>query len=277
MRSLRPRRPSPAMIVALLALVVAMSGTGYAAVKLARNSVQSKHIKAGAVTSSDIKNRTIRGRDIARGVLREGPTGPRGAAGTAGERGATGERGPQGPADGPAGGDLTGSYPAPQIAAGAVGVAETGARPAVRVQQQDTPVDAQEIPNSTATTFTNVVFQVEAHDTDGMFDPAEPDRITIRTAGIYSITSAVRWDHNATGTRAVGIVPNTSNLAFLAADTRPAATTNNHPTRQNVSTVARLTPGTVIVLKASQDSGTALEIDNAGSPQVHLSATWLAP
>jgi hypothetical protein len=33
----------------------------------------------------------------------------------------------------------------------------------------------------------------------------------------------------------------------------------------------------VVVLKASQDSGTTLEIDNAGSPQVHLSATWLAP
>ena len=265
------------MIVALLALVVAMSGTGYAAVKLARNSVQGKHIKTGAVSSSDIKNRTIRDRDIARGVLREGPTGPRGAAGAAGERGATGERGPQGPADGPAGGDLTGNFPAPQIGAGAVGVAETGPLPAVRVQQEDAPVAPQTIASAGATVFTNVVFQEEEYDTDDMFDPAQQDRITIRTAGIYSLTAAVRWDPNATGTRSIGIVPNATNIAFLAADTRPAATTTNQATRQNVSTVARLTAGTVVILKATQDSGGPLDIDNNGSPQVHLSATWLAP
>ena len=265
------------MVVALIALVVAMSGTGYAAVKLSRNSVASSHIRAGAVTGSDIRDRTIRARDLARGLLGGGSAGPAGpagsggAAGPEGERGATGERGPEGPATGPAGGDLDGSYPAPTLRAGAVTATKIGSLPAVRVQQED----AQTIP--AATTFTNLLFQEELYDTDGMFDPAQQDRITIRTAGVYSITGAVRWDPNATGARSVGIVPNNSNIAFLAADTRPAATTANQATRQNVSTVARLTPGTVVVLKASQDSGGPLDVDNFGSPQVHLSATWLAP
>jgi hypothetical protein len=152
---------------------------------------------------------------------------------------------------------------------------DIGTMPAVRVQRS-TP---QAVASSDLTTFTNVSFSSETYDTEGMFDPTAPDRITIRTPGIYQVTGAVRWDPNAAGARAVGIVPNTSNIAFLAADTRDAASagTTVPATRQNVSTVTRLTADTVVVLKVSQSSGGSLEVDDAGSPQVHLSATWIAP
>ncbi len=54
-------RPSPALIVSIVALVVACAGTATAASVLIKNSSQ---IASGAVTSSDIKNSSITGTDI---------------------------------------------------------------------------------------------------------------------------------------------------------------------------------------------------------------------
>ncbi len=45
-------RPSPALVISLIALFVAMGGTAYA---IASNSIRSRHIVNDAVTSADIK------------------------------------------------------------------------------------------------------------------------------------------------------------------------------------------------------------------------------
>jgi hypothetical protein len=58
------RRPSPALVVALVALVVAMVGTGYAAIKLPKNSVGTKQIKKNAVNGAKVKNQSLTGKDI---------------------------------------------------------------------------------------------------------------------------------------------------------------------------------------------------------------------
>jgi hypothetical protein len=55
-----------------------------------------------------------------------GVPGPQGAPGVQGVPGTQGEPGAQGPATGPAGGDLTGSFPAPEIGPLAVGMSELG-------------------------------------------------------------------------------------------------------------------------------------------------------
>jgi hypothetical protein len=71
--------------LALLALFVALGGTSYAAAKLPRNSVGPAQLQPNAVTSADVKNRTLRPQDFRRGTLLRGPkgaTGPRGATGT---------------------------------------------------------------------------------------------------------------------------------------------------------------------------------------------------
>jgi hypothetical protein len=59
MRNIRTRRPSPALIVSFVALLVALGGTSYAAFSLPKNSVGTKQIKNKAVTNSKIKNGAV--------------------------------------------------------------------------------------------------------------------------------------------------------------------------------------------------------------------------
>ena len=102
-------------VAATLALVLA-AGTGgaYAAVKLAKNSVRSKHIASGqvkrsdlgrnAVNSSRIGDGTVRLRDLSRevtggatpGTGLQGPAGPQGPAGADGTPGTPGADGAPG-------------------------------------------------------------------------------------------------------------------------------------------------------------------------------------
>lgn len=59
------RRPSPALVISCIALVVACSGTAFAATVISSSS----QIKNGAVTGADIRNGTIRGADVAKGTI----------------------------------------------------------------------------------------------------------------------------------------------------------------------------------------------------------------
>lgn len=77
---LRRRRPSPALVVSIVALVMATAGTGYAAGVLARNSVGATQLKRNAVSSSKIKDRSISARDLS-AATRKTLAGPAGATG----------------------------------------------------------------------------------------------------------------------------------------------------------------------------------------------------
>jgi hypothetical protein len=64
------RRPSPALVIACLALFVALSGTSYADVlKLPFNSVGTRQLRANAVVSSKVKNHSLLAIDFAAGEL----------------------------------------------------------------------------------------------------------------------------------------------------------------------------------------------------------------
>jgi hypothetical protein len=96
---MRFHRPSPALVVACLALLVALSGTGIAAVNaLPRASVGTPQLKTGAVTSIKVKDGGLKLVDFAaaeRAQLK-GDTGPAGAQGPKGDKGDKGSKGDTG-------------------------------------------------------------------------------------------------------------------------------------------------------------------------------------
>jgi hypothetical protein len=102
-RVLKAVRPSPATVIATIALLVALAGTGYAAATLPRNSVGNAQLQSNAVTSSKVKDHSLLRVDFANGQVPAGPRGPVGPPGPPGAPGAAGARGATGPA-GPAGG-----------------------------------------------------------------------------------------------------------------------------------------------------------------------------
>src|SRR3954451_8204349 len=85
MNRLRRLRPSGSMLVALLALVMATTGSAVA---------------ASLITSKQIKDGTIQTKDISKKAQKslKGKTGPRGATGLTGPQGSKGDKGDKGDA-----------------------------------------------------------------------------------------------------------------------------------------------------------------------------------
>jgi hypothetical protein len=115
---MRFRKPSPATLIALLALFVALGGSSYAALQLPRGSVGTKQLKNGAVTSKKVRNNSLLVRDF-RASQRARLRGPRGPQGARGEQGLPGAQGPPGP--------FPGSLPSRSTVRGAYSVAGTAA------------------------------------------------------------------------------------------------------------------------------------------------------
>ncbi|HEX7582656.1 MAG TPA: hypothetical protein VF321_06170, partial [Gaiellaceae bacterium] len=86
LRLLAERRPSPALVVACVALFVALAGTGVAAVValVPKDSVGTAQLRSNAVVSSKVKDHSLEAKDFANGQLPAGPAGATGATGPAG-------------------------------------------------------------------------------------------------------------------------------------------------------------------------------------------------
>ena len=111
-KRLLARRPSPAMVVALVALSSSLVGGAAAATlvtsaDIQNGAVSTKDIKNGGVTKKDIKRNAVRGKHVKNGSLASddfapgefpgtGPQGPKGDKGDPGQDGADGTDGTDG-------------------------------------------------------------------------------------------------------------------------------------------------------------------------------------
>ena len=110
MNKRRWRAPSPALVISLIALFVALGGTTYAATSLPRNSVGTKQLKRNAVTSSKIKKGAV----TASKINTNGLTAPNAVHAANASHATTAGSAPP---SGSAGGALSGPYPNPSLAA----------------------------------------------------------------------------------------------------------------------------------------------------------------
>lgn len=82
--------------LATVALFVALGGTSYAAVRLPKDSVGATQLRKNAVTSTKVKDRSLRRRDVSSAEVAalHGATGSIGATGARGPRGDQGDTSP---------------------------------------------------------------------------------------------------------------------------------------------------------------------------------------
>jgi hypothetical protein len=103
LKSIVKRLPTPAMLVACVALAASLGGVSYAAGVLPKNSVGTEalqksavtasKLKKSAVTGAKVKNGTLKAADFSAGQLPAGPKGEPGAQGPKGDKGDTGSPG----------------------------------------------------------------------------------------------------------------------------------------------------------------------------------------
>lgn len=99
MKRLRGKLTYANVMVTILAFVVLCGGAAIAAVELGKNTVGTKQLKRGAVTSAKVKDGSLQAKDFGKlfGPMARGPIGPAGERGPEGPQGQEGRRGPEGP------------------------------------------------------------------------------------------------------------------------------------------------------------------------------------
>jgi len=240
-------RPSPAMAVALAALVAAAAGSATAA---SRQLFTGGDIQNASLTGADVANASLTGADVRNGTIGlVDLTRPARRA-----IGASGSPGPQGP-------------PGPPGTAGTAAISPP------------TPVasiggDTQPIPSGTTTrvAWNEANTVLGALDPDGMHDDAvNADRLTPPSPGLYTVHVAVVWPANATGERELRI---RRNLAAGGLQSSPVArqAADGSAIAQNGSFLVRIDPGDSVSVEVRQNSGVDLNLN-----PIQVSIAFAAP
>lgn len=124
----------------------------------------------------------------------------------------------------------------------------------------------------TNSTDTVVTWQTFDTDNDGMYDPANPTFVTVRTAGLWLWVSQERFPANGTGLRAGKHMKNGTSVATnsIAAGSQAGVSAGEGNTLQIVGKPQAFIAGDQIYLNAFQSSGGSL------SMATDYGGVWLA-
>jgi hypothetical protein len=247
----------PALWIALLALVLACSGTA-----VATTVITGKQIKDGSITGADIKDGSLTKKGI-KGFPTAGARGPAGAAGATGATGATGPAGPAG-ARGEAGATGPAGPAGPQGPAGASGShvrLYTGSDHAL-------PSGVNyEIPWD----------EGQGYDPDDLHPNGSPE-VVVRAPGCYLATASVESTTSFNGRLTAAIAVAGAVVAQNATDVTSAGNAA-FPGRVAVDATVCVDAAAIqagdndVVVIATQNSGVAQALDNAAA--THFELTFL--
>lgn len=122
-------------------------------------------------------------------------------------------------------------------------------------------------------TLTDVSFDTETEDTDGMASLTSPTRpITIVRAGVYRLSVSHNWPASATGARDCFVcINNNGTVAPGTKDTRAGATTS-FTTEGSAGAPVRLAVNDVLFVRVRQTSGGAMDLNSC-----RLTALYVRP
>jgi hypothetical protein len=272
----RPPRFTSAHAIAIVALIVALAGTTYAASVAPKNSVTSKSVKNNNLTGKDVRNETLSGADVVESSLGEVPLAAASDKATSADTATSAETATSANTAAEAalldGIDSTGFL---SSAPGSVGPGNLGSMPGVWATAQSTSIpDEQDVPVETNTL---VDLEQEEFDTGGMYVPGN-DFITITRTGTYLLHAYVNWRNNdTTGRRQLQVRLGTTGAGnFRATDESIAgtATTTNETTQ-----IQRFNQGDTISINARQGSATQISLNDliGSTGEGGIAVQWLGP
>jgi hypothetical protein len=299
-RQYRWLRPSPALVVAFIALIFAMAGSAQASLHLISGDSM---IKKASLSGNRLRAHTVTGTQVNFAKLGKVPSAAQADSATSAGHAASADSattashaasadsatsaahatnadsatnashatsaGSAAPS-GTAGGELSGSYPNPTIASGVVTSSKFAALPGAEVALAGASIPTGE--------WTTLTFSTAIRDVGNLRTTSNPNRLTAPVDGKYLIIATVSWDPATSGDCMVALFLNYDFGTPLAFSEVPSALTGY--VFQTAQRVCHLSAGDTVGVQVAQTSGDTLACrESGGAPQYApvLSMDWLGP